>query len=128
LNLPAKIQLLERIRISKGRTAGEHAGATAQLRRILASAEKHRVGTVREREWLANLVREHARELYLSTAGLQPPEGNLQYRRCSKPNCRCAGPSGELHGPYIYISVATKKDRTDGRPGKAYSSAYGGKR
>jgi hypothetical protein len=28
-----------------------------------------------------------------------------QMRRCGKPGCRCA--SGELHGPYIYVSVRT---------------------
>lgn len=26
-----------------------------------------------------------------------------QSRRCGKPSCRCAG--GELHGPYVYLSV-----------------------
>ena len=28
-----------------------------------------------------------------------------QMRRCGKPGCRCA--EGELHGPYIYLSVQT---------------------
>src|SRR5437867_3424347 len=28
-----------------------------------------------------------------------------QMRRCGKPGCRCA--AGELHGPYIYVSVRT---------------------
>lgn len=28
-----------------------------------------------------------------------------QMRRCGKPGCRCA--VGELHGPYIYVSVRT---------------------
>lgn len=26
-----------------------------------------------------------------------------QSRRCGKPGCRCAG--GDLHGPYVYLSV-----------------------
>jgi len=28
-----------------------------------------------------------------------------QMRRCGKPGCRCA--EGDLHGPYIYVSVRT---------------------
>jgi len=32
-----------------------------------------------------------------------------QSRRCGKPGCRCAG--GELHGPYVYLSVARAAGR-----------------
>jgi hypothetical protein len=39
-----------------------------------------------------------------------------QMRRCGKAGCRCA--DGELHGPYIYLSV-----RTDERTGLLYVPA-----
>jgi hypothetical protein len=32
-----------------------------------------------------------------------------QSRRCGKPGCRCA--SGELHGPYVYLSVGRASGR-----------------
>jgi hypothetical protein len=32
-----------------------------------------------------------------------------QSRRCGKPGCRCAG--GELHGPYVYLSVGKTAGR-----------------
>lgn len=32
-----------------------------------------------------------------------------QSRRCGKPGCRCAG--GQLHGPYLYLSVAKATGR-----------------
>ena len=32
-----------------------------------------------------------------------------QSRRCGKPGCRCAG--GELHGPYVYLSVGKAAGR-----------------
>jgi hypothetical protein len=32
-----------------------------------------------------------------------------QSRRCGKPGCRCAG--GELHGPYVYLSVGRATGR-----------------
>ena len=32
-----------------------------------------------------------------------------QSRRCGKPGCRCAG--GELHGPYVYLSVGKAPGR-----------------
>jgi hypothetical protein len=37
-----------------------------------------------------------------------------QSRRCGKPGCRCAG--GELHGPYVYLSVG----KTPGRAPLVY--------
>lgn len=37
-----------------------------------------------------------------------------QSRRCGKPGCRCAG--GELHGPYVYLSVG----KTTGRRSLLY--------
>jgi len=37
-----------------------------------------------------------------------------QSRRCGKPGCRCAG--GELHGPYLYLSVG----KTAGRGSLVY--------
>ena len=38
-------------------------------------------------------------------------EGSLvsQMRRCGKEGCRCA--QGELHGPYVYLSVGRGTDR-----------------
>ena len=38
-------------------------------------------------------------------------EGSLvsQMRRCGKEGCRCA--QGELHGPYVYLSVGRGADR-----------------
>lgn len=32
-----------------------------------------------------------------------------QSRRCGKPGCRCVG--GELHGPYVYLSVGRAAGR-----------------
>jgi hypothetical protein len=32
-----------------------------------------------------------------------------QSRRCGKPGCRCAG--GQLHGPYVYLSVGKATGR-----------------
>ena len=40
-----------------------------------------------------------------------------QGRRCGKENCRCA--TGDLHGPYTYLSVP----RSAGRPRMVYVSA-----
>jgi hypothetical protein len=40
-----------------------------------------------------------------------------QHRRCSKPGCRCA--QGELHGPYLYLSLG----RGAGRPRLVYVPA-----
>jgi hypothetical protein len=40
-----------------------------------------------------------------------------QSRRCGKPGCRCA--AGDLHGPYVYLSVA----RAPGRRGLIYVPA-----
>lgn len=51
---------------------------------------------------------------------LGDPEATLrgtlttQGRRCGKPGCRCA--QGELHGPYVYLSVG----RATGRPRLVY--------
>ena len=38
-------------------------------------------------------------------------EGSLvsQMRRCGKEGCRCA--QGELHGPYVYLSISRGADR-----------------
>jgi hypothetical protein len=38
-----------------------------------------------------------------------------QSRRCGKAGCRCAS-GGDLHGPYVYLSVG----RADGRRGMLY--------
>ena len=54
---------------------------------------------------------------------LGDPESTLrgtlitQGRRCGKPGCRCA--QGELHGPYLYLSVG----RATGRPRLLYVPA-----
>lgn len=40
-----------------------------------------------------------------------------QQRRCGKAGCRCT--RGELHGPYVYLSVA----KTTGRRGMVYVPA-----
>lgn len=56
-------------------------------------------------------------------AGLSDVEALLrgtlvsQGRRCGKENCRCA--TGDLHGPYTYLSVA----RPGGRPRMLYIPA-----
>jgi hypothetical protein len=48
-------------------------------------------------------------------AGLPDVAGYLagslveQSRRCGKPGCRCAG--GQLHGPYVYLSVGKASGR-----------------
>src|SRR3954468_5439374 len=48
-------------------------------------------------------------------AALGDPEASLegslvsQMRRCGKEGCRCA--QGELHGPYVYLSVSRGSDR-----------------
>ncbi len=33
----------------------------------------------------------------------------IQRRRCGKPGCRCA--RGELHGPYVFLSVRRRPGR-----------------
>ena len=46
---------------------------------------------------------------------LADPQANLegslvsQMRRCGKEGCRCA--QGELHGPYVYLSISRGADR-----------------
>ena len=48
-------------------------------------------------------------------ASLADPQANLegslvsQMRRCGKEGCRCA--QGELHGPYIYLSISRDAQR-----------------
>jgi hypothetical protein len=48
-------------------------------------------------------------------ASLADPQANLegslvsQMRRCGKEGCRCT--QGELHGPYVYLSVSRGSDR-----------------
>jgi len=64
---------------------------------------KTRLGTLSVRQLRARRAR-LARALPDVEATLR---GALQrqMRRCGKPGCRCA--EGELHGPYIYVSVRT---------------------
>jgi hypothetical protein len=55
-----------------------------------------------------------ARRQRLATAIADPEsslEGSLvsQMRRCGKEGCRCA--QGELHGPYVYLSISRGSDR-----------------
>lgn len=55
-----------------------------------------------------------ARRRRLATALADPQarlEGSLvsQRRRCGKEGCRCA--QGELHGPYVYLSISRGADR-----------------
>ncbi len=55
-----------------------------------------------------------ARRRRLATALADPQaslEGSLvsQMRRCGKEGCRCA--QGELHGPYVYLSISRGSDR-----------------
>ena len=48
-------------------------------------------------------------------AALADPQASLrgslvrQMRRCGKEGCRCA--QGELHGPYVYLSISRGADR-----------------
>jgi hypothetical protein len=48
-------------------------------------------------------------------AALADPQANLegslvsQMRRCGKEGCRCA--QGELHGPYVYLSISRDAQR-----------------
>src|SRR5438105_1806280 len=55
-----------------------------------------------------------ARRLRLA-ASLADPQANLegslvsQMRRCGKEGCRCT--QGELHGPYVYLSISRGGDR-----------------
>jgi len=48
-------------------------------------------------------------------AALADPQANLegslvsQMRRCGKEGCRCA--QGELHGPYVYLSISRGVER-----------------
>jgi hypothetical protein len=48
-------------------------------------------------------------------ASLADPQANLegslvsQMRRCGKEGCRCS--QGELHGPYVYLSISRGADR-----------------
>ena len=55
-----------------------------------------------------------ARRLRLAASLADPQtslEGSLvsQMRRCGKEGCRCA--QGELHGPYVYLSIGRGSDR-----------------
>jgi hypothetical protein len=55
-----------------------------------------------------------ARRLRLAASLADPQaslEGSLvsQMRRCGKEGCRCA--RGELHGPYVYLSIGRGSDR-----------------
>ena len=45
-----------------------------------------------------------------------PGSVQKQFKKCGKPNCRCA--SGQLHGPYYYHFV-----RANGKPKKRYLRA-----
>ena len=38
-----------------------------------------------------------------------------QSRRCGKASCRCA--TGDLHGPYVYLSVGQAAGRREGAAG-----------
>ena len=55
-----------------------------------------------------------ARRRRLATSMADPQsslEGSLvsQMRRCGKQGCRCA--QGELHGPYVYLSISRGSER-----------------
>src|SRR6266849_5060823 len=57
-------------------------------------------------------LRARRRRLAASLADPQASlEGSLvnQMRRCGKEGCRCA--QGELHGPYVYLSISRGADR-----------------
>jgi hypothetical protein len=57
-------------------------------------------------------LRARRRRLATSLADPQASlEGSLvsQMRRCGKEGCRCA--QGELHGPYVYLSISRGADR-----------------
>ena len=57
-------------------------------------------------------LRARRRRLAASLADPQASlEGSLvsQMRRCGKERCRCA--QGELHGPYVYLSISRGADR-----------------
>ena len=74
------------------------------------------MGTMRTDPELSSLsVRQlRARRRRLAAALADPQaslEGSLvsQRRRCGKEGCRCA--QGELHGPYVYLSISRGSDR-----------------
>ena len=57
-------------------------------------------------------LRARRRRLAASLADAQANlEGSLvsQMRRCGKEGCRCT--QGELHGPYVYLSISRGADR-----------------
>jgi hypothetical protein len=57
-------------------------------------------------------LRARRRRLAVALADPQASlEGSLvsQMRRCGKEGCRCA--QGELHGPYVYLSISRGSDR-----------------
>jgi hypothetical protein len=57
-------------------------------------------------------LRARRRRLAMALADPQASlEGSLvsQMRRCGKEGCRCA--QGELHGPYVYLSISRGSDR-----------------
>ena len=60
----------------------------------------------------ARQLRARRRRLAAALADPQASlEGSLvsQMRRCGKEGCRCA--QGELHGPYVYLSISRGSDR-----------------
>ena len=74
------------------------------------------IGTMRTDPELSSLsvrqLRARRRRLAASLADPQASlEGSLvsQMRRCGKEGCRCA--QGELHGPYVYLSISRGSDR-----------------
>jgi hypothetical protein len=137
MNLSERIQLLSRVRVSRGKTPAAHAGALRALKRILAQLEKKQGGYVHPAtgklriEWLKNLVLLHEEELSKAlkaeAARNHFPRSGWQFRRCGKSNCHCMAPAGELHGPYRYTRKRTERPRP-ATGSKIYSSVYGGKR
>ncbi len=80
----------------------------------ISTQDHHR--TVHTHSELSSLsVRQlRARRRRLATALANPQaslEGSVvnQLRRCGKEGCRCA--QGELHGPYVYLSISRGSDR-----------------
>jgi hypothetical protein len=129
VKLPDRIQLLSRRTVARGASVSTAAAALAELRAMYARIAKQKGVSLRQLDWFVELTDSLAAELQEAlkdrAAKLHLARAGWQFRRCSKPRCRCMN-GGAPHGPYRYGRRPTERVR---RPGTvAYSSVYQGKR
>jgi hypothetical protein len=99
---------------------------------MLERIAKQKGVSPRQLDWLKemidSLVAELAEALKDRAVRLHLVKAGWQFRRCSKPRCRCMN-GGAPHGPYRYTHRRTEKRRVPGKDNRrVYSSVYEGKR